>query len=242
MNRYVTFVSDEIFLEEVEKVVDAYATDEDLSKTPWEVLSNSSETIDQFKTLFDIYSNRFNLNDWKNFEIPRQHDKKASNRIGYFHQNLLGRVDGWVNLGRGHPTGMDLKKEDDTIWMELKNKYNTMNSSSLRDTRFKCEELAEKYPNAKVYWAYIVSQNYESFDKTWVYRDNKENVVHEINDNIRNIAGRNVYTLVTGDETAFEQLFNALPKAINDIKKSKYNLTPKDQVIFEEYKQLIFKD
>ena len=231
MNRYVTFVSDEIFLEEVEKVVDAYATDEDLSKTPWEVLSNSSETIDQFKTLFDIYSNRFNLNDWKNFEIPRQHDKKASNRIGDFHQNLLGRVDGWVNLGRGHPTGM-----------ELKNKYNTMNSSSLRDTRFKCEELAEKYPNAKVYWAYIVSQNYESFDKTWVYRDNKENVVHEINDNIRNIAGKNVYTLVTGDETAFEQLFNALPKAINDIKKSKYNLTPKDQVIFEEYKQLIFKD
>ena len=242
MNRYVTFVSDEIFLEEVEKVVDAYATDEDLSKTPWEVLSNSSETIDQFKTLFDIYSNRFNLNDWKNFEIPRQHDKKASNRIGDFHQNLLGRVDGWVNLGRGHPTGMDLKKEDDTIWMELKNKYNTVNSSSLRDTRFKCEELAEKYPNAKVYWAYIVSQNYESFDKTWVYRDNKENVVHEINDNIRNIAGKNVYTLVTGDETAFEQLFNALPKAINDIKKSKYNLTPKDQVIFEEYKQLIFKD
>ena len=70
MNRYVTFVSDEIFLEEVEKVVDAYATDEDLSKTPWEVLSNSNETIDQFKTLFDIYSNRFNLNDWKNFEIP----------------------------------------------------------------------------------------------------------------------------------------------------------------------------
>ena len=242
MNKYVTFVSDEIFLEEVKKVVDAYATDEDLSKTPWEVLSNSSETIDQFKTLFDIYSNRFNLNDWKNFEIPRQHDKKASNRIGDFHQNLLGRVDGWVNLGRGHPTGMDLKKEDDTIWMELKNKYNTMNSSSLRDTRFKCEELAEKYPNAKIYWAYIVSQNYESFDKTWVYRDNKENVVHEINDNIRNIAGKNVYTLVTGDETAFEQLFNALPKAINDIKKGKYELTPKDQVEFEKYKQLIFKD
>ena len=138
--------------------------------------------------------------------------------------------------------GMDLKKEDDSIWIELKNKYNTMNSSSLRDTRFKCEELAEKYPNAKIYWAYIVSQNYESFDKTWVYRDNKENVVHEINDNIRNIAGKDVYTLVTGDETAFEQLFNALPNAINDIKKSKHILTPKDQLIFEEYKQLIFKD
>ena len=63
-----------------------------------------------------------------------------------------------------------------------------------------------------------------------------------MNENIRNIAGKDVYTLVTGDETAFEQLFNALPKAINDIKKSKYELTPKDQLIFVEYKQLIFKD
>lgn len=68
MNKYVSFVSDEIFLEEVKKVVEAYATDEDLSKAPWDVLSNSRETIDQFKTLFDIYSNRFNLSDWINFE------------------------------------------------------------------------------------------------------------------------------------------------------------------------------
>lgn len=242
MNRYVTFVPDDIFLNEVKKVVDAYATDDDLAKTPWDVLNSSKETIDQFKTLFDIYSNRFSLNDWIKFEIPRQHDKTASNRVGDFHQNLLGCVDGWVNLGRGHPSGMDLKKEDNSIWIELKNKYNTMNSSSLRDTRFKCEELAEKFPNAKIYWAYIVSPSYESFDKTWKYTDNKENVVHEVNENIRNIAGEQVYRLVTGDETAFKQLFDALPKAINDIKKFKYKLTPKDQLIFEKYKQLIFKD
>ena len=240
MNRYVTFVSDEIFLEEVEKVVKAYATDEDLIKTPLEVLTESNETIDQFKTLFDIFSNRFSLNSWKNFEIPRQHDKTASNRVGDFHQNLLGRVDGWVNLGRGHPTGMDLKKEDDSIWIELKNKYNTMNSSSLRDTRFKCEELALMYPDAKIYWAYIVSANYKSFDITWEYKDKKG--MHEVNDNIRNIAGKDVYTLITGDESAFEQLFNAIPKAINDIKKSEYDLNPKDQLIFEEFKHLVFKD
>lgn len=242
MNKYVSFVSDEIFLEEVKKVVAAYASDEDLSKTPEEVLTNSNETIDQFKTLFDIYSNEFSLDDWIKFEIPRQHDKTANNRVGDFHQNLLGHVDGWVNLGRGHPSGMDLKNEDDTIWIELKNKYNTMNSSSLRDTRFKCEELAIKYPNAKIYWAYIVSPNYDSFDVTWEYKDNKENAVHEVNENIRNIAGKDVYKLVTGDETAFEQLFDALPKAINDVKKCKYRLNPKDQVIFEKYKQLIFKD
>ena len=241
-NKYVTFVSDEIFLQEVKKVVDAYAKEADLSKTPWEILTNSNETIDQLKTLFDIYSNSFSLSKWGDFEVPRQHDKKASNRVADFHQNLLGRVDGWENLGRGHPTGMDLKKEDDSVWIELKNKYNTMNSASLRDTRFKCEELAEKYPNAKIYWAYIVAENYETFDIVWEYTDNKENVVHEKNDNIRNIGGEKVYTLVTGDETAFKQVFEAIPKAINDIKNSEFDLTGEDKKIFENYKKLIFKD
>lgn len=240
-NEYVTFVSDDIFLEEVKKVVDAYATEEELSKTPWDVLSDSNGTIDQFKTLFDIYSNSFSLNDWVDFETHRQRDKKANNRVGQFHQNLLGHVNGWENLGRKHETGMDLKKEDDTIWIELKNKFNTMNSSSLRDTRFKCEKLAEKFPNAKIYWAYIVSEDYETFDITWEYVDNTDDI-HERNENIRNIGGEQVYTLVTGDETAFKQLFEAIPKAINDIKNSEFDLNAEDKKIFEKYKQLIFKD
>ena len=47
-------------------------------------------------------------------------------------------------------------------------------------------------------------------------------------------------------------LFNKLNKpninytsiyySFSDIKKLKYNLNPKDQLIFEEYKQIIFKD
>ena len=74
------------------------------------------------------------------------------------------------------------------------------------------------------------------------YKDNKENAVHEVNENIRNIVGEQAYTLITRDETAFKQLFNALPKAINDVKKYKYILNPKNQEIFEKYKQLIFKD
>lgn len=54
-----------------------------------------------------------------------------------------------------------------------------MNSSSLRDTRFKCEQLAQKYPDAKIYGAYIVSVNYESFDITWEYKDNKSDIEHQ---------------------------------------------------------------
>lgn len=235
MNKYVSFLPDEIFLKEVKKVVDAYATPEDLLKTSREVLIESKESIDQFKTLFDLYSNGFDLNEWKDYEIPRQHDKTASNRVGAFHQNILGHVEGWENLKRGHPTKMDLKKEDNSIFIELKNKYNTLNSSSSENTRNKLEKLANEYPNAKIYWAYIVSNKYESFDRVWEYPN------HEINENIRNIAGENVYTLVTGDKTAFKQVFNAIPRAINDVKGKDHCLNQDDQRIFDEFINIVFK-
>lgn len=55
------------------------------------------------------------------------------------------------------------------------------------------------------------------------------------------IAGANVYTLVTDDSNAFKQLFDALPKAINDILGDEYNLKNEDQKIIDKYRNLIFK-
>lgn len=43
------------------------------------------------------------------------------------------------------------------------------------------------------------------------------------------IAGANVYTLVTDNPNAFKQLFDALPKAMNDILGEEYHLTNEDQ-------------
>ena len=117
MNKYVEFVSDEDFLECVRKVVESYQTlDENV--------------IDEFKTIFDVCVNQINFDEWLKFELTRQQDKTINNKIGEFHQELLGKVDGWVDLGMGDETEIDLKKEDNTVFVELKNKYNTMNSSS----------------------------------------------------------------------------------------------------------------
>ena len=84
-----------------------------------------------------------------------------------------------------------------------------------------------------------VSENYESFDVVWEYSDSDG--VREINENIRNIAGEKVYSLVTGDETAFKQVFDAIPKAINDIKEVSHSLNKNDQIIFDEFVNNVFK-
>ena len=140
MNKYVEFVSDEDFLECVRKVVDSYQTlDENI--TPTSILTESKNTIDEFKTIFDVCVNQISFDEWSKIELTRQQDKTINNKIGEFHQELLGKVNGWADLGVGDETEIDLKKEDNTVFIELKNKYNTMNSSSEKTCREKLEKV-----------------------------------------------------------------------------------------------------
>ena len=179
MNKYVEFVSDEDFLECVRKVVEAYQSlDENVS--PTSILKESKNTIDEFKTIFDVCVNQISFDEWLKFELTRQQDKTINNKIGEFHQELLGKVDGWVDLGIGDETEIDLKKEDNTVFIELKNKYNTMNSSSEKTCREKLEKVIEKYPDATAYWAYVISKNYKSECRVWKYQQREDERIKRI--------------------------------------------------------------
>ena len=83
MNRYVEFVSDEDFLECIKHVVDAYLITKDM-ETPIELLYESKNTIDEFKTLFDVCVNQIGFDEWANTELLRQSDKTINN--GYCKQ------------------------------------------------------------------------------------------------------------------------------------------------------------
>lgn len=234
MNKYVEFVSDEDFLECVRKVVEAYQSlDENV--TPTSILKESKNTIDEFKTIFDVCVNQISFDEWLKFELTRQQDKTINNKIGEFHQELLGKVDGWMDLGIGDETEIDLKKEDNTVFIELKNKYNTMNSSSEKTCREKLEKVIEKYPDATVYWAYVISKNYKSEDRIWKYQQRED-------ERIKRISGDRLYAMVTGDPKALEKTFNAIPKAIVNILGEEYKLTEEDEKLQLEYNNIIFKN
>ena len=232
MNKYVDFVSDEDFLECIKHVTDAYLSSNNI-ETPIEVLKESKNTIDEFKTLFDVCVNQVGFDGWANFEIVRQADKTINNKIGEFHQKLLGKVDGWVDLGIGDETEIDLKKDDDSIFIELKNKYNTMNSSSTKTCREKLENVIEKYPNAIAYWAYVISKDYKSENEVWRYQ-------HREDERIRKISGDKLYEMITGDPQGLEKVFEAIPKAIEDLLGENYKLFPYDKKVMKEYQQYIF--
>lgn len=233
MNKYVDFVSDKDFLECVKKVVDSYQTFDDTTNST-AILKESKNTIDEFKTVFDVCVNKIGFDEWSKLELTRQQDKTINNKIGEFHQELLGKVDGWVDLGVGDETEIDLKKEDNSVFIELKNKYNTMNSSSEKTCRDKLEKVIEKYPNARAYWAYVINKDYKSEDRTWRYKKRED-------ERIRRISGDKLYEMITGDPDALEKTFNAIPKAIVEIKGEKYELENEDKETLNEYKLYIFK-
>ena len=85
MNKFIDFVSDKDFLECVKKVVEAYQSlDENV--TPTSILKESKNTIDEFKTIFDVCVNQLSFDEWLKFELTRQQDKTINNKIGEFHQ------------------------------------------------------------------------------------------------------------------------------------------------------------
>lgn len=60
--------------------------------------------------------------------------KKLPQACGNFWQKRFGEFPGWEDLKTGHESGCDLKNEELGVIMELKNKYNTMNSTSMNAT------------------------------------------------------------------------------------------------------------
>lgn len=232
MNKYVEFVSDEDFLECVKHVIDFYLSDE-YQEEPMTVLKESKNDIDAIKTIFDITVKQIGFDGWANKEMERQQDKTINNKIGEFHQELLGKVEGWVDLGIGDETEIDLKKEDNTVFIELKNKHNTMNSSSTKTCREKLENVIEQYPDATAYWAYIISRKYRSENRVWKYQGRED-------EKIRRISGDLLYEMITGDSNALEKVYEAIPKAIVDLLGEDYKLLSYDEKLMKEFQEFIY--
>lgn len=229
-NKYVSFVSDEHFLACVRYVCQGYPQ---AGKT-FEVEQLQRNALDPFKMLFDITNQKITLDAWIASEKVRQADKTLNNRIGEFHQKLLSGVKGWTDLGTGDKTKVDLKRLDNSIFIELKNKFNTVNSDSLSKVREKLEKMARKYPNAIVYWAYILERGGSSIDEVWICNNRS-------NPRIRCITGKKVYALVTGKPNALDEVWQALPRAIGDVLQQNILISDVDRKKLTDYFNLAFR-
>ena len=231
-NKYVDFVSDKDFLKWTAHVCTIYANltgETDMKKL-------HKNVVDPFKLVFDMVNTNTNLDDWIESERIRQEDKTINNAIGEFHQGILGKIKGWKDLEKGDESKVDLMKNDGSIFIELKNKHNTMNSGSTDKVRDNLEHIVNTHPNAIAYWGIIIGSSGRSGESIWKKKGRTDNP------RIKKIWGKNVYELITGDSDALKKVWEALPDAIVELQKDGLVLSGKEkQEIESEFFNSAFK-
>ena len=87
----------------------------------------NSNIVDPIKMVFDSKVYRKNFEEVIKDELVRQRDKTNSNAIGYFHQNLFKYIKNCEVPKEGFDV-IYTKNDGTKIYIEMKNKHNTMNS------------------------------------------------------------------------------------------------------------------
>lgn len=203
-NKYVNFISDEYLLDCVGNLHRAYLKAKN-NITKKNFYSNKVDTI---KLTFDAKFNDIDEESLIQSEILRQIDKSINNSIGTFHEQILGGIKGFEV---GNLSGFDIKAIDDTLFADIKNKHNTMNSSSAESLFQKLARYADEYKKAKCYWVQILAK--KSFNELWKGEINGKEYSHS---RVYKISGDQFYALISGQEDALLQLYKALPKAVKD--------------------------
>lgn len=205
MNTYLEFISDEDLMKAIDTLYKTYARSFK-EKTLKELNKN---IIDPFKFQFDtLFLNGGRAEKTLSNEIFRQSDKSIANAIGLFHQQLLGSIEGFVETPE---LPCDVKKCDNTIFAEIKNKHNTMNVRSSSGVYEELEGIAKSNPKAMCYLIEIVAK--KSSDEVWKPTINEKTYEHP---RIHKISADRFYELATGDKYAFYKLCKVLPKVAWD--------------------------
>ncbi|MCK9206522.1 MAG: Eco47II family restriction endonuclease [Salinivirgaceae bacterium] len=189
-NKYVNFISDAHLLNCINNLHKAYLkAKNNISKS-----SFYSNKVDTIKLTFDSKFNDIDEESLIQAEILRQIDKSINNSIGTFHEQILGGIKGFEV---GILSGFDIKAKDDTLFADIKNKHNTMNSSSAEALFQKLARYADTYKKAKCHWVQILAKG--SFNELWKGEINGKEYSHS---RVFKISGDQFYALLTGEDEA----------------------------------------
>lgn len=219
MRKYkLNFISDKDIFKHVKETVQQYSASIDLKEF-------NKNIIDPIKLTFDAKVYGRTMEEVVTSECIRQMDKSNNNHIGYFHQNLFRYAgNGWEVPAEG----FDVINEGRHIFVEIKNKHNTMNSAASQKTYMKMQNKIVRDSHATCMLVEVIAT--KSQNKTWVVTVDKEQF-H--NDHIRRVSIDKFYEIVFGDSLAFAKLCKALPLILDDVIKELGSATNQNTVFSE---------
>lgn len=237
MMRNLAFISEEDFTNHIKATIEKYG--EKLES--FDLRRFNKNIIDPIKLIFDKTVYQSSWEEIVSNEIFRQRDKSNNNDIGYFHQRIFNYIDKCHVPDNGKEGGWDVIYENadgvflpdgsvvHKVYVEMKNKHNTMNSASAGKTFIKMQNQLLKDDDCACFLVEAIAQR--SQNVKWETTVDKNKVGHKL---IRRVSLGRFYALVTGQDDAFYQMCMVLPsiiqKAVSELGSS---VVPHDTVIDE---------
>jgi hypothetical protein len=226
----LSFISEQDFLKHVGLTISQYGE----KLVPYDLESFNSNIVDPIKLIFDKTVYNFSWEEIIKNEIFRQRDKSSNNDIGYFHQRIFQYIDGCTVPATGwdvvhkKETGIELPDGDkvQTVYVEVKNKHNTMNSSAAGKTYIKMQGQLLADDDCACFLVEAIARKSQNVAWAVTVDGTKQN--HK---RIRRVSMDEFYALITGQKDAFYQMCMVLPDVIESVVKN-FTLvsTPKDSV------------
>jgi len=229
----LNFISEDEFKKHVQATILKY--DEKLQS--FDLQRFNSNLIDPIKLIFDKSVYKTSWEEIVNNEIFRQRDKSNNNDIGYFHQNIFSYFNGcevpqsgWDVIYR-NPEGIQMPEGEivHTVYVEMKNKHNTMNSASSAKTYIKMQSQILDDDDCACLLVEAIAKKSQNIK--WTTKVDGKNVQHRL---IRRVSMDQFYSLVTGAEDAFYKICMELPEVIDKVvNEEDAVVVPHDTVVQE---------
>ncbi|MDR2897861.1 MAG: Eco47II family restriction endonuclease [Spirochaetaceae bacterium] len=227
------FISDGDFKKHIELTIKQYGE----KLKPYDLKKFNSNLVDPIKLIFDKTVYRYSWEEIVRNEIFRQRDKSNNNDIGYFHQRIFQYISGCTVPSVGWDVvftkddRIELPDNDTvkTVFVEMKNKHNTMNSASSGKTYIKMQGQILSHDDCACFLVEAIAKH--SQNSKWSVTVDGVKQGHR---RIRRVSMDEFYSLVTGQRDAFYQMCMVLPSIIEDVvNSSAASAIPQDTVISE---------
>jgi len=222
-NYNLSFITNQDLFNHVKETIEKYRFNIDLKEF-------NKNLIDPIKLTFDSKVYGKSIEQIIDAETIRQMDKTNSNHIGYFQQNIFKYIG---NSNWTVPTqGFDIVNEELKIFVEMKNKHNTMNSSSSQKTYMRMLSKIEEDRDNQCFLVEVIAKNSQNI--IWNVSLDGVSISKE---RIRRVSIDKFYEIVTGEAEAFKNLVEVLPKVMDDV-LSELTQNSIQNTVFEELSRI----
>jgi hypothetical protein len=158
--------------------------------------------------LKSVLSNYYHLSEseWRTIELARMKQKALEMKMGVFHEKMIGSLAGFETLKNGHESGCDVRKLDDSLYAEVKNRDNTIKGEDGKHVVHKLQKIVDKGKEAILVYINSEKKTLPRFGET---KDSK----------VQFMEGRKAYAKFSGRESFFDDLNETLAYTFRNFKK-----------------------